>query len=205
METMHASITRLQLPTSVYISKGDALSSFYTINSLNLIHLHYSNTPKRQQRAATNIVPPPNLELDGRALNENTATAAIGGRLDEIEREAKLQRTVMYDFAASVDKFVSSYRDPDQKAAAHELCNKVVSFLTTSLYAETNGTNYAPIRIKSRISEQTSSKTTSKSVSFADMAKTLKNSGADFRSTQTHSTSASGAPISVACQGARQT
>jgi hypothetical protein len=58
---------------------------------------------------------------------------AIGGQLDAIEREAKIQRTLMYNFATIVDQFVSSHKKPDERSFVHDMCNKVVNFLTTSL------------------------------------------------------------------------
>jgi hypothetical protein len=154
---------------------------------------NFIRTTKRQQRVL-NVNPPPRLNLGGGAHTSNTATTAIGGRLDAIEREAKIQRTIMYDFASTVDQFVSSYEMPDERSFAHDMCNKIVSFLTTSLYADSN--NYVPIRIQSQTSRGTPS-SAAKSVSFADVAKTLKSSGANFSSAKTGSTSSSGrAPTS---------
>jgi hypothetical protein len=125
-----------------------------------------NRTSKRQHRTlSTNTVPPPRLSLGESAPNSHDATAAIGSQLDAIEREAKIQRTVMYDFASTVDKFVSSYKLPEQRTFAHDLCTKVVSFLTASLYAETS--NYAPIRLRSQPSLATPS-SGPKSVSWAD-------------------------------------
>ena len=81
----------------------------------------------------------------------------------------------MYKFASIVDKFVSSYKLLEQRTFAHDLCNKVVSFPTASLYAETS--NYATIRLRSQPSLAAPS-TGPKSVSWADVAKTLENSEA---------------------------
>ena len=122
-----------------------------------------NRTSKRQHRTlSTNTEPPPRLSLGESAPNSHEATAAISTQLEAIEREAKIQRTVMYDFASTVDRFVSSYKLLEQRTFAHDLCNKVVSFLTASLYAETS--NYAPIRLRSQPSLAPSS-TGSKSVS----------------------------------------
>ena len=84
----------------------------------------------------------------------------------------------MYNFASTVDKFVSSYKQPEQRSFAHDMCNKIVSYLTTSLYADTN--SFVPIRVQSQSSRGAASSSAPKSVSFADIAKTLKNSGAEF-------------------------
>ena len=105
-----------------------------------------NRTSKRQQRAL-NVDPPPRLDLGSSARTSNTAMTAIGGRLDAIEREAKIQRTIMYDFASTVDKFVSSYKQPEQRSFVHNICNKIVSYLTTSLYADTN--SFVPICVQS--------------------------------------------------------
>jgi hypothetical protein len=81
----------------------------------------------------------------------------------------------MHDFACTVDQFVAAYKLPEQRTFAHDLCSRVVNYLTASLYAET--ANYAPIRLRSQTSLTTLS-TTPKSVSWVDVAKTPKNSGA---------------------------
>ena len=39
----------------------------------------------------------------------------------------------MYDFASTVDKFVSSYQQPEKYTFARDMCDKIVSFLTASL------------------------------------------------------------------------
>src|SRR5580692_10682720 len=96
-----------------------------------------NRTAKRQQRAL-DIHPPPRLDLGSSVHISNTASSAIGGRLDAIEREAKIKHTVMYDFAGIVDKFVSSYKQPEERAFAHNMCDRIVSFLTDSLNAGTN-------------------------------------------------------------------
>ena len=139
-------------------------------------------TSKRHRRDL-NVNPPPRLELGGGAHN-NMAAATIRNQLDAIERDAKLQRTIMYDFANNVDKFVSSYERPELRNAAYKLSERVVGFLTTYLYAETNGATYAPIRIKSHPSREASSSGPSKSVSFAEvagMANSLRNPGVNLR------------------------
>jgi hypothetical protein len=67
--------------------------------------------------------------------NDNAALKAIGGQLDEIERRAKVQRTVMRDFAHDVNLFVSSLR-LEEHIFAQDLCSKVIAFLTASLQVE---------------------------------------------------------------------
>jgi len=90
----------------------------------------------------------------------------------------------MYNFANNVDKFVSSYERPELRNAAYKLSERVVGFLTTYLYAETNGATYAPIRIKSHPSREASSFGPFKLVNFAEvagMANSLRNPGVNFR------------------------
>jgi hypothetical protein len=65
-----------------------------------------NRSSKRQQRRLS-VTAPPRLELGGNANTVNTASKAIGGQLDALEREAKLQRTIMHAFASTVDQFVA--------------------------------------------------------------------------------------------------
>jgi hypothetical protein len=85
----------------------------------------------------------------------------------------------MNDFASMVDRFVSTYKH-DERKFVQDMCNDIVKFLTNSLFARSN--NFVLIRIQSQPSSLT------KSVSFAAVAKTLRNSGADFYAKQPQST-----------------
>jgi hypothetical protein len=153
-----------------------------------------NRTTKRQKDL--NVNPPPRLELGGGARTCTTASKAISGQLEALEREARIQRTVMNDFAIAVDAFVTAHDRPEERKAAQDMCDKVVRFLTSSLFAETN--IFVPLRIKSPPGSGTPSSGSAKSVSFADMAKTLKNSGADYRTPKSASTSSSGSrPTSI--------
>jgi hypothetical protein len=149
---------------------------------------NFNRTSKRQQRSL-NVTAPPRLELGGSANTTNAASKAIGGRLDALDREAKLQRTIMSAFASTVDQFVAQWKLPDERKLALDISSRVVKFLSTSLAADSS--SYIPIRAQS---EHSAAPTASgpKSVSFADMAKTLKNSGADFRSAKIPSLSSLG-------------
>jgi hypothetical protein len=53
----------------------------------------------------------------------------------------------MFNFTNAMDQFIASYKQQDQRTFAHEMCNRVVSFLTTSIYADTS--NFVPLRVKS--------------------------------------------------------
>lgn len=135
---------------------------------------------KRQQRL--NVNPPPRLNPGGDTPIQTTASKAISSQLEAIEREARIQHTIMNDFASMVDRFVSTYKH-DERKFAQDMCNDIVKFLTNSLFARSN--NFVPIRIQSQPS------TSTKSVSFAGLAKTLRNSGADFFAKQPQSTTLS--------------
>jgi hypothetical protein len=147
-----------------------------------------NRTSKRQQRSL-NVTAPPRLELGGSANATNAASKAIGGQLDALDREAKLQRTIMSAFASTVDQFVAQWKLPDERKLALDISSRVVKFLSTSLAADSS--SYIPIRAQS---EHSAAPTASgpRTVSFADMAKTLKNSGADFRSAKMPSLSSLG-------------
>ena len=149
------------------------------------------HTSKRYQK---NIVSSIYLNLDREARNSNTATIAIISQLDAIKREAKIQQTIIYNFALTVDTFVSAYQYQKHYKAAHELCDKVVSFLSTSLFAETH--NFAPIRLRSQNSDP-SLFSAPKSVTFAGMAKTLRNSEADFHPAKAPYSSQSGRALTA--------
>src|SRR5204863_8913716 len=114
----------------------------------------------------------------GGAHDCNTASKTISGQLEALEHEACIQRTVMNDFATMVDSFVSAYNNEERKFA-QDMCNKIVHYLTNSLFTESN--NFIPICVQSQLSSGTPTSASAKSVSFMDMAKTLKNSRTDYR------------------------
>src|ERR1700734_4465697 len=70
----------------------------------------------------------------------------------------------MRDFANIVDHFVSEQSKPEERSFAQDLYERIIGFLTTSLH--TASASLAPTA----------------PASYADMAKTLRNSGADLRS-----------------------
>ena len=146
-----------------------------------------NRTNKRQQRALI-VNPPLRLDLGSGTHTSNTASTAVSGQLDAIERKAKIHHTVIVDFASTVDKFVSSYKQSEQRSIAHDMSDRIVSFLTTSLYVDSN--DFVPLRIQSQPSRGLLTPTP-KSVSFAGMAKILKNSRPDFHTTKAPSTSTS--------------
>ena len=132
-----------------------------------------TRAPKRQQRAL-NITAPPRLDLGG-STHTTTASKAIGGQLDEIERKARVQRTVMRDFASIVDHFVLEQSKPEEHSFTQDLCGRIIGFLTTSLHAAPTSSTTGPMSsVPAPVAP----------ASYADMAKTLRNSGADIRSTK---------------------
>ena len=116
------------------------------------------------------------------------ASIAISSQLDTIEHKAKIYYIVIVDFASNIDKVVSSYKQLEQRSFGHDMSNKIVSFLTTSLYVDSN--DFVLLRIQSQPSRGLSTPAP-KSISFASMAKTLKNSRVDFHTTKAPSTSLS--------------
>jgi len=131
-----------------------------------------------------NTNPPPRLDLGGRTNTVNTASLAIGDRLDAIDRERNIQRTVMDDFALTLDKLVGSYKHQEHRAYAQDIVQQVIKYVTTSVFAANAPSGTPPSSLP-------------KSVSFgrptyAGVAGSLKNSGADFHSTKTPLTSSSG-------------
>jgi hypothetical protein len=44
----------------------------------------------------------------------------------------------MNSFASMVDHFVAQWKQLNERKLAHDICNKVVNFLSTSLYADTS-------------------------------------------------------------------
>src|SRR6195952_2372418 len=140
---------------------------------------NFDPRPRKQQQKVTYQIPPP-LRLGDRTNTSTTASNAINGRLDAIERTTQIRHSVVRDFGALVDKFVSQYQQKEKRDFAHDIGNKFVHFLSTSVFAETNTS--VPLRLAS---QKTSSGDDSPPpgpapTTYAGMAKTLKNSGADF-------------------------
>jgi hypothetical protein len=77
----------------------------------------------------------------------------------------------MYDFASTVDKFVSSYQQPEKYTFARDMCDKIVSFLTASL-----SVGITSAQIQSQLSGGVAPASTP---TFAGIAKTLKNTRVD--------------------------
>jgi hypothetical protein len=75
-----------------------------------------NRTSKRQKEL--NVNPPPCLDLDGSARTCNTASKAVSGQFEALEREARIQHTIIYDLATIVDQFVSAHRTHATKSFA---------------------------------------------------------------------------------------
>ena len=137
------------------------------------------------------MIPPP-LRLGDRAQASNTASNAINGRLDAIERANNIRHAVVRDFGTLVDKFVSSYQQKEQREFAHDIGNKFVHFLSASVFAETS--NFIPLHLTSQkaSSGDDTPPPAQAPTTYAGMAKTLKNSGADFNTAKNRKKSTNG-------------
>ena len=107
--------------------------------------------------------------------NPGTAAAAIRGQLDEAERQARINREVLHDLANSIDDFVSSQDTPAKRQRAHGICGRFIHFVSLEGYAESNGNDYITVRVRSQ--PATSTSTSTKAVSWADIVKTRKIQG----------------------------
>jgi hypothetical protein len=125
------------------------------------------------------VNPPPRLDLGSSMNTTKTATTAIGDKLDATEREQQIQRTVIRDFATSLDQLVESYKQQEHRAYAEAVVQNIIKYITTSAFAETVISGSPP-------------SSAPKAVSFAGMARTLKNSGADFYPERTSASASSG-------------
>jgi hypothetical protein len=147
-QLIHSYASRVDLNAMVASTPNRSLSSSqyadFTCPQEPQSPTNLNRASKRQQRNL-NVTAPPRLDLGGGANTVNTASKAIGGQLDALKREAKLQRSIMNAFASIVDQFVAQWKQPDERKLAHNICNKVVNFLSTSLYADSS--IYVPLRI----------------------------------------------------------
>ncbi|RAL59409.1 hypothetical protein DID88_006897 [Monilinia fructigena] len=99
---------------------------------------------KRPRGIKMDIQLPPRLDLGSSQLNNNSVASTIGGHIAAIERDAKQKRDMVLAFAHSVDSFVASYTTAKERKLASELSQKVVTFLSASIYAETDSAAPAP-------------------------------------------------------------
>ncbi|RAL58076.1 hypothetical protein DID88_009926, partial [Monilinia fructigena] len=113
---------------------------------------------------------PPRLDLGSSQLNNNSVASTIGGHIAAIERDAKQKRDMVLAFAHSVDSFVASYTTAKERKLASELSQKVVTFLSASIYAETDSAAPAPAHPRGNPSADIPASTT-KTVTYADRAR----------------------------------
>jgi len=103
-----------------------------------------------------------------------SAAIAIRSQFEAIDKTAKLQRDIN-----TVDKFVSFYKKPEQRTFAHNISNKVINFLFTTLLADTNRAEYAPLRIRNQNNSGALTLSSGhKSVTWVEAPQTLKYSKA---------------------------
>ncbi|KAJ5135710.1 uncharacterized protein N7515_004988 [Penicillium bovifimosum] len=82
-------------------------------------------------------------------LGSESASAAIQNQLDEADRKARVRREVLGSLAETVDKFVADRKQPDERALAQNICERFIEFITMSDYADTNGADRVPTRVRS--------------------------------------------------------
>ncbi|RAL59212.1 hypothetical protein DID88_006667 [Monilinia fructigena] len=125
---------------------------------------------KRPRGIKMDIQLPPRLDLGSSQLNNNSVASTIGGHIAAIERDAKQKRDMVLAFAHSVDSFVASYTTAKERKLASELSQKVVTFLSASIYAETDSAAPAPAHPRGNPSADIPASTT-KTVTYADRAR----------------------------------
>ncbi|RYP48383.1 hypothetical protein DL768_005719 [Monosporascus sp. mg162] len=117
------------------------------------------SSPTLQQHAKrqrhVDVEPPPKINLQGKepALPKDSIVNLVTSKYDEIEREERILKEVMVHFARQVDNFVQSYNGPHQQTQrefAYDLGSRIVNYLKTQVFAETDGKVYAPVRVRSR-------------------------------------------------------
>jgi hypothetical protein len=136
--------------------------------------LNFRAAKRYKDKEQGHTVPPPILKTGASTTNRLTAEKTIYSQLDEDERKAKVKREVLGSLATTIDKFVASCKQPEHRALAHNICDKFIGFVSTSDFAENNGADYYPIRVRSHPTTPTSS---GSRVTWADIAATPKSSG----------------------------
>ncbi|RAL64786.1 hypothetical protein DID88_001383 [Monilinia fructigena] len=113
---------------------------------------------------------PPRLDLGSGQLNNYSVASAIDSHIVVIERDAKQKRDMVLAFAHSVNSFVALYTTIKERKLASELSQKVVTFLSASIYAETDSAASTPAHPCSNPSADIPAPTT-KTVTYADRAR----------------------------------
>lgn len=136
--------------------------------------VNLENRANSRRKTEPNRTVPNRLDLGGGApiqSNRRSAAQVLQSRYAQLDKEVASQRSVHIKFAQTVDNFVAQ-TIPEERAAAHELAKTFLTFLSTHLYATTNGTVFVPTRAKSKESSSSSGpEAAPKSVSFADIAR----------------------------------
>ncbi|RAL68363.1 hypothetical protein DID88_007094 [Monilinia fructigena] len=99
---------------------------------------------KRPRGIKMDIQLPPRLDLGSSQLNNNSVASTIGGHIAAIERDAKQKYDIVLAFAHSINSFVVLYTIAKKRKFASELLQKVVTFFSTSIYAETDSAAPVP-------------------------------------------------------------
>lgn len=130
-------------------------------------NLNYAN---RRRKTTASTLPPPRLNL-GAGVPTNEVSRFISNQWATIDKERDLKRKVLNKFATTMDNFISTANSLEERRASRELAEQVTKYLSTAIFAQSNGTVFTPIRPLSTEETASSAKVASKSVSFADKAK----------------------------------
>ncbi|KAJ5969369.1 hypothetical protein N7501_005617 [Penicillium viridicatum] len=86
--------------------------------------------------------------LPSSVLKLDSLSVAIRSHLDEADRRAKIKREVFTSLATTMDQFVESWKQPEKRALALDICDRFLQFVTVSDDVDTNGADYVPIRVR---------------------------------------------------------
>ncbi|KAI1001094.1 hypothetical protein K3495_g7104, partial [Podosphaera aphanis] len=171
------------------------------------------NKRKQKRRKDENTLPP--VAHGGSASNTTDLHlhAELRKEFEAIDDEARIQREAILDLASAIDSSAAKYmkNGPKGKAYYKNYCQRAFEYLKLGIFAESNGEQYIPLRMRSNptgapvsISSQNKSsfcmKASARAVTFADIVQTPKITGKNpSRSVTSHSSSSSpsaaGAPI----------
>lgn len=155
-------------------------------------------TAKRHQSQSRSLnnLPPPLLNYgDSAPVNDHSVRKALEGRVAASDQFTRDRNSVFRLFADNVDNFVAQFhKKPTQRPHAVEIAHYTTAYLQNVLSALSEGSAFAPMRPRSLPSSSSDEPTQAPAtkVSFAGMAKALKNSGADMLPVKKSRSSGSG-------------
>lgn len=128
------------------------------------------NHANRRRKTAASTLPPPRLNL-GAGVPTNEVARFMSNQWATIDKERDLMRKVLNRFAATIDGFISASDSLEERWASRELAEQVTKYLSITVFAQSNGAEYIPIRPLSTEETISAANAASKSVSFAEKAK----------------------------------